>query len=214
MAFKKHNKLCEVCPRKLSTLPSSPCPMALERIHSIQAVESEGKRRRETEDLPGCPWYTTSSEHNNCFWSLVSTPDGNIEGFSDKEVCDLLMLTQTQADKSLQSALNKLRNIKDTDMMQELREMIYDKLASVKDDTVYYPDKFNEIIEKSSLTEEEESDEDEDLINEAIGKKSKKSKKKKIVDKVHLYGLYSNKTLERIKREKNGTYTSENDTEE
>lgn len=191
MSKEPKNKFCSACPRKLNRPPSDPCPLALERINALQISDEEGKRRRETDNLPGCPWYVTSAEHGYCFWNLVDSPDGKIDPFPDKEICDLLMLSPAQVDKALNSALSKLRAIKDQPDMQEFKELIIDQIERQSDNTIYLPDEFASLAAASS--EEPEQEEDYE-IPEA------KSKPKK---KVQLYGLYSQKKLDELKAKKN-----------
>lgn len=191
----RKGRFCDVCPRRLSLPPNEPCPLALERINALQLSDEEGKRRRETDNLPGCPWYVTSAEHGHCFWNLMASPDGLVEPFSDKDICDLLMLSQAQVDKAMNSAIAKLRAIKATDEMQELKELIYDRLATQSDDTIYMPGTISEVIDKTPSFSEEEDDETKEYAD-LVPDKGKMKKK------VQLFGLYSQKTLQRIKEEK------------
>ena len=185
--MKRKSKFCETCPRRLNNLPNSQCPLALERISALQTLDEDGKKKRESESLPGCPWYITSIEHNYCFWNLVTSPDGKIDPFTDKEIGNILMLSPAQVDKAMVSAIAKLRANRNSPDMQELRELILEKIASQSDDTIYLPDEFNSIADAIALAENEEE------IPEIPGEKKKK---------VQLYGLYSNKALERVRGKK------------
>lgn len=159
-------------------------------------MDEEGKRKKDIDSLPGCSYYVNSAEHGYCYWNLVSSPDGKIDPFTDKEICDLLMLTPSQIDKIANSGMTKLRSIKDTPEMQEFRELIIEKINADADNTVYLPDEFNSVVAAQNNAEAQEEGL-EDIINS--GKKKR--------EKVQLYGLYSQKTLERIKMEKDGNKT-------
>ena len=187
--MKKDNRFKNICPRKLDSPPSEPCQLALESINFLQTNNN-------SDSCSGCPWYINSAEHNYCFWKYAKTLD---ESVPDKEICQLLGITADILEKSSNSAISKLKNIKDEPYMQELRELIIENAENKNhDNTVYLPDEF-----RDKLKEEAEIKE-----TDATEKKPKKIKKgmgmplHKDGVKSDIWGIYSKKTLERIKKEK------------
>jgi hypothetical protein len=139
------------------------------------------------DDLPGCPWYTTSAEHNYCFWNQVQTedPHGRIDPFDDKEIVDSLGLTQSQVDRTFASGLAKLKVQRNSPEFQELKEQLADMNGREVDNSVYLPDSFIQAAEP-----------DDDIIETEADDMSVRPKRR-----VQLYGLYSQKKLEEIKHE-------------
>jgi hypothetical protein len=126
--------------------------------------------------------------------------DGQMEPAKDKEICDLLMLSQAQYDKAYQSALAKLRSPKMKDVVIELAEMAAE-IEKPGDNGIYMPDEFRAALSKSLFSDKIENEEDsassvDEDANLADIPEPKKTKKR-----VDLYGLYSDSTLERLKRE-------------
>ncbi len=187
MPGKKPNKsrFQEVCPRRLSSLPTAPCPLALERIHAMQMRKD--LKGIDAESLPGCSWYCTSAESNHCFWSQISIDNGP---YDDQETAKLLGIANSTVAHTLSSAINKLQEIKDTEALQDLKDMLVDIVNKETDNTVYIPDTF---LMKAKEFSEPTEEIDEDVAKDPTVKKPRKR---------HLYGLYSKQTLERIKREK------------
>jgi len=200
-------KFCEKCPRKLNAPPGEACPLALETVNNRIA----GGRRME-DDAPKCPWAINSATHNYCFWNLAEHLDN--DPIPDKEVCQLLNMSQTCVDRTLARAIQKTKALRGTPEVDHWIELLKDRINSTaSDDTVYFPDHFRTSIETANEPEEILSDE-EKLANELDSIANEKEKKKKRLKKsgmpVHrseskldIYGLYSKKTLERIKNEKN-----------
>lgn len=111
----------------------------------------------------GCPWAISSAAHGHCFWSYAEGIDG--ERVPDKEICDLLGINQSTLEKTLASALEKLKANKDSAEMQEWRETVLEAVERrTQDQTVYMPDSFR--ID-SGLTDEPA---EEDLPTDLLGK--------------------------------------------
>lgn len=185
MEPKGKNDLCKTCPRGLTRHPTQPCPMALQRIEALQAVQQAPDKKKEIDDLPGCPWYTTSAEHNYCFWNQVATedPNGRIDPLDDKEIVDSLGLTQAQIDRTFASAMIKLKSQRDTPEFQEMKEQLAGMSSREIDNSVYLPDSF---IQAAAP--------DPGIIDGEVDDKPAKPKKK-----IQLYGLYSQKKLGEIR---------------
>ncbi|MEM4379103.1 MAG: hypothetical protein QXL01_00250 [Thermoplasmatales archaeon] len=173
-----------------------PCAAALERIYAIQ-----GTKKKVDSDVitTGCPWYINSAEHNYCFWKFIKDVD---ESISDKDICDLLLIDQQTLEATLNSAIAKLKDLKDTPELQEFREILLDKINSMdSDNTVYLPDEFLFI---ASEAPEEERDPEADLFQDEKKKKRKGFGMPMHRDgkKVDLYGIYSKKKKEELIQEK------------
>lgn len=178
------------CPRQLDSPPCSSCPLALEKLNAVRA---DALDKRRTESNTGCPWYIASQEHHYCFWIYAETLE---ETVSDKEICALLGISQSVLEKTFASAVEKLKQIKDTEEIQVLREMIAEKLASQPHDyTTFIPDEFREALKKVSNTSENGA-----IMDEA-GKEEEAKPRKHPTGlplhrdgrKVDLFGLYSRK---------------------
>lgn len=179
----------QVCPRRLEGLPDSPCPLALERIHAI--TSQKDKKAKDVDNLPGCPWYCTSAESNFCFFSQVDTDTGP---YSDEDIAAHLSLTTAQVAKTYESGISKWRANKDSPDMQDLKETLIELTSRGGDNTVYLPDNFLVKNPTFGQAPEEDPHADADVPPDASPKKPRKRN--------HLYGLYSQQTLERIKKER------------
>lgn len=200
----KPNKFCQRCPRKLNNLTTEPCPMALERINARLA-----DRRADEDSLPGCSWAINSAEYNYCFWNLAQELEG--DPLTDKQICQLLNISPTTLDKIWNSILTKLRSRQHEPEIQDWIELLKHRVErSHVDDTIYMPDEFKSKVDK---TPEEEEDADAALaqeIEDMADEKEKAKKKKSRMgmplhrsgDKVDMYGIYSKKTLDRMRTEK------------
>jgi hypothetical protein len=200
--FKYPGNFCAVCPLKLTKEPTEPCPRALERVHAIQAEGNKSKA--DPDSLPGCPWAINSAEHNYCFWNLYKDLDHN--PIPDKEICNLLGISQQTLEKTFQSMIVKLQALRGTKVMDDLVEAIMERLATQDPDyTIYLPDSYA----KATPTDEEipeEPDEDEDAkLAEEATKKPRKNRgmpTHRSGNKSDLYGLYSKKALIEARKKK------------
>lgn len=125
----KRSRFHETCPRRLSNLPTAPCPVALLRLEIMRS----GKR--ETSDMPGCAWSCTSAEDNFCFWSMA-----NREGFDSmntKEISEALSLSPAQVDKSEKSALEKLNESGNMEILKIISEQVHDLNMNKTDNSIY-----------------------------------------------------------------------------
>jgi hypothetical protein len=193
MLRSKSKKFCDACPRKLSQPPDTPCPMALESIYLLQTSP-----KTVNEDNLPCPWYINSAEDGYCFFNYVKKIDQ--DPISDKDICRLLLIDQQTLEKTFQSAIQKLKNLKDSTEITELIDSVREKLSTMElDNTIYLPDRYIEPKET-----EEEGDQDKQLEEEldkklkfGLGMPVHRSKKR-----TDLYGLYSKKKLEELKKAK------------
>jgi len=194
------NRFCAACPRKLSKIPDEPCPRALERIYAQQS--DAGRSKSDPDALPGCPWALNSAEFNYCFWSYATQLD---EPVPDREICNLLGISQQMLDKTLKSAISKLQDLRGTDVMDGFVETVMEIAAQQNpDNTVYLPDSYSAPPETLQPGGEEEPDEDAKLVAE-VAKKPRKGYGMPVHrsgDRIDIFGLYSKKALEKAKNAK------------
>lgn len=179
----------------------TPCPFALERIHAMQA-EIQTSKGGNLEVSVGCEWYINSAEYNYSFKNMLKDLHGS--PLSDKEICQLLVITPAQLKEIFNSAIKKLESQKDSPEIRGLIELVAERrLSEDGDNTVYLPDSFKEKM--NSISEESAPEEEE---------KPKKRGRKKIKsafgmpvhrsgERVDIYGLYSKKKLIESKKKKN-----------
>jgi hypothetical protein len=136
----------------------------------------------------GCPWAISSAAHGHCFWSYAEQIDG--ERVPDKEICDLLGINQSTLEKTLASALDKMKANKDSPEMFEWREAVLEAVERrSQDHTVYMPDSFK--ID-SGLTEEPAEEElPADLLPKETPRRSRSQPIHRDGKKTDLFGLYS-----------------------
>lgn len=205
------SKFCNKCPRKLASLPSEPCPLALERINARMA-----DRRLDEDKAPGCPWAVNSAEYSYCFWALAE--DLHDDPKTDKEICQLLNITPTTLDKIEASIFEKLRARRGEEDMEQWIELLKHKVESKHvDDTIYMPDQFRSEVEKAQPTvpeEDEDLDPDAKLAKELGDMADEKEKRRKRLQKsgmpVHrsgtktdIFGITSKKKLEQMRKNGN-----------
>lgn len=187
---------------------SGPCPAALERIYAIQGT----KKKIDNDTITvGCPWFVNSAEHNYCFWNYAKTIEG--EPVSDSDICDLLLIDQSTLESTCNSALEKLRDLKDTPELQELKEILLDKIAKThQDNSVYLPDEYLNVAVEGA-TNEEEKDPEAELFSD-----DKKKKRKgfgmpihRDGKKVDLYGITSKRKRDEIIAEKKKAHEAKKD---
>jgi hypothetical protein len=167
-------------------------------------MQTDGKNK-DPDTLPGCPWAINSAEHNYCFWNFAAQLD---EPVADREICNLLGINQQMLEKTLESALAKLAKLRGTDTMNGFMEAVAESLSQQDPDhTVYLPDSYarspEEVLKDQPSTTEEE-DEDAKLVDEPK-KKPRRGYGMPVHrggDKVDLFGLYSRKKLEEVRKAK------------
>ena len=123
-------RFAKECPRHLQELPNIPCPSAIRRQEDITA----GKR--ETTDLPGCPWSCASAKFNFCFWCLAD--DDSFDDHSVKEIASLLGLSPAQVDKALSLAIKKLQEPELREELIILSEITQEMNNHNNDDNTLY----------------------------------------------------------------------------
>ena len=205
----KRNRFCELCPAKENKPPDDPCPLALERIHAMQAEAGNRSKGANLEVTAGCPWYVNSAEHNYCFWNLANELAGS--PIPDREICQLLGITQSQLNETFACSIKSLQERKDDKVIRDFIEAVIEKIQSQSDDnTVYLPEHFRMAIERQeekSKNAEPEEDPDTKPLRKGFGMPMHRDGQK-----VDLFGLYSQKTLEKKMRKKRGKRKKKNKT--
>lgn len=197
-------KLCVSCPA--STEDGGPSTCALERINYIQTTKNKPS---EQSDLPGCPWYTNAPEYGYCFWQLARDIHG--AGMSDKEICHLELIPISQIKDVIASATAKLLKAfnKGDPNVVEFVETLRERVAAHNNSDLELSEEIREYIDKM----ESEVLSETDIVSSADIAPKKRGRKKKKVEgmglpmhrsgkKIDLFGLYSDKTKQRIREEK------------
>lgn len=106
--MKKSNPMDPRCPRQLSDMPETFCPLAVMRL---RAIRTAGRELTEEEEnaLPGCPWAVNSQTANYCFFKYIDEFAGE-QTLSDIEVAALNCLSVDTVKKIEKEAMNKIRN--------------------------------------------------------------------------------------------------------
>jgi hypothetical protein len=149
-------------------------------------------------DNKGCPWGINSSEHSYCFWNLSKELKGN--PLTDREICNLLNITNAQLQETVKSALAKLKTLAGTEVMDDLISAVGENATmEASDNSIYLPDHFRSKGDVSDLLEQnqEEPKEPKKKIRKGFGMPTHRDGKK-----VDIWGIYSRKTLEKRKNEK------------
>lgn len=182
------SKFYDVCPRQLDCLPCEACPLALDRINAIKAESAaERKQNHDAEPNVGCPWFIASSDHNYCFWSYNESL-GN-DPASDREISDLLLMSKATLTQEYTDAISKLTLIKDSQLIQDLRDTVMDHAnnSGDVDYTTYMPNEFRSAIAKVETDgADQEPKQKVKLRKHPTGLPLHRDKRK-----VDLYGLYS-----------------------
>ena len=136
-------KLCQSCPKRTGS--KEPCSAALERVASRLA----NKQDSDENSFVGCSWAINSERHKYCFWEMANDLDG--EPKTDKEICQLLNISQTTLDQCWDSIVKKLQAQKDQAEMKEWFAAIEEHSNLVnRDDTIYTPSELRSVAETSS----------------------------------------------------------------
>jgi hypothetical protein len=135
----------EVCPRQLKQLPTEKCPSALLKLEFIQ----NGKR--DTPDLPGCPYYVNDCMSCFCWFNYANRDE--FSAHTTREIAQILNLTPAQIEKAEKSAIEKLTAIKSSEEMLLLQEIVAEMNMGNEDDTIYSIGSFSvAIIEELGKT--------------------------------------------------------------
>ncbi len=183
-------KLCSSCQANDSCQPSV---YALNSIYEIQCKSDA------PETVQRCEWYVNSSEYGYCFWRMLEDIDGQV--MSDKDICNLLLLTPAQYKEALESAILKLKKQYDAgnqDVVDYIESLFEKVKAEGDNDVIYTSQDISSVIDSTDTKEE---------IEESV---PKKKPRRSLAMPVHrdgkksdLYGLYSPKKLEELREKRN-----------
>lgn len=147
-------------------------------------------KERQEVDLSGvCEWFINSEEYNYCFWLLNKELSGS--PMSDREICQLLCITQAELEATYDNAISKLQENKDSPEVADLIELILEQAqSSAEDNTTFLPDTYRDKIEQ---IEAEAAGEEKPQGKRGRPKKGFGMPMHRDGRKVDLWGLSSNK---------------------
>lgn len=163
-------------------------------VHALQAAKiSKTPIDRDSVEKES-PWYINSEEHNYCFWELNKELHGS--PMSNKEIANLLVMTQDELEATFQSAILKLHTNRNEPDIKDFLELIQERINTTTDtenNSVYMPSNFREKIKELEHEEAAELEKE----NEANPKRGRGRPKKKMNNlplhrdgrKVDLFGL-------------------------
>ena len=185
----KH-KLCDSCPVNSGDGVSH---YALKAIESVQNKESE-------HGPACCPYYVNSKIHGYCFWKFLSY---EFEPINMQNISSLLCISVPEVKLALDSAIKKIKKGFEDDNPEivDFIELIRNKIQ-MYDNVTDFAELPEGILQNIPKHDEEEEIEEQ--------KKKKGRPKRTPLDmpihrsgkRVDIYGLYSNKALERYHNDK------------
>jgi hypothetical protein len=191
-------KIAEVCPRGLMCCPTEACPLAMDRINALKAEGPACRRSKEPESLPGCPWHVSSRDHHYCFWVLAETLQD--DPMTDREICDLLLISPETLEAVFQSACRKWSKLKNSEMISALRDLVAElSRQRPVDYSNYIPEDFREVLDR--VESQKATTEDLPPAEKAAIRRDRGMPIHRDGHKKDLFGLYSPKTRERMAKE-------------
>jgi hypothetical protein len=118
---------------------------------AILRLELIANGKRESEDLPGCPWACTVMQDNLCFWSFANRFE--FGPMDTKDISEVLGLSPAQILKAGDEAIEKLRNSEDFSIITAMAETAQE-LDRRKHDCSIYLTEASTVTELESLAEE------------------------------------------------------------
>jgi len=97
------------CPRQLETLPTSFCPLAVQRLKALRHAGRELTEEEEAK-LPGCGYATNHQLANYCFFNLVEGFIPENRNFSDMEIAHFLNISIDTVKKVEKKAIQHIRD--------------------------------------------------------------------------------------------------------
>lgn len=146
----KSHKRCHNCQAK----QGQPCHKAQERIRAIQISQSGGKM---DDSAIGCDFFINSKEYNYSFHAMLKDLHG--APIPDREICKLLMITQAELNATFESAINKLKAIKDGSLIQEIKDLV-GEMSDPNDNTIYMPDDLHMMQSAQDLEDKKQVEKD------------------------------------------------------
>jgi len=135
---------CGSCPHTTD----EPNQSAISVVHALQAAKiSKTPIDRDSVEAE-CPWYINSEEHNYCFWELNKELQNS--PMTNKEIANLLVMTQEELEETLASALAKLFASRKEESIKDFLETIQERInvgSDAENNSVYMPSNFREKIQ-------------------------------------------------------------------
>jgi hypothetical protein len=102
------SKMDKRCPRQLSELPDTWCPLAVQRLKALRHAGRELTEEEEAK-LPGCPWAINHQLANYCFFKFLedSLPDN--KNLSEMEIAHYCSISTDTVKKTEKKAIEKIR---------------------------------------------------------------------------------------------------------
>jgi hypothetical protein len=100
---KKKNEIMSRCPLGLKEYPTTPCPMAIQRIKAIKYNIIIDEK-----NMPGCPWWILDSSSCYCFWYYINVFQKDKEA-NVSEIAASLMLSNEEVEEIISDNINKLK---------------------------------------------------------------------------------------------------------
>lgn len=205
---KDEKTYCLSCPCVTgSNTPSSSALNALSDKNEREfSKKTQGGDTPVDSTLQTCEWYINSAEHDYCFWRYAQTIT---ESVSDKMICQLLCISQTELKDAFSSAIQKLQGLLGTDEMEVFLQSLVDKTK------IYERERFGQnVLDTDEMTasvirqinEKERQEQERRVFNEESSKIIKIRKKRESSTtnvssqprsrdgkKINLYGLSGSK---------------------
>lgn len=125
------------CPRKLESLPTEWCPLAVLRLKTLRSAKKELSEAEEAK-LPGCAWAIDDQMSGYCWfvYEAYNMPENPI---SDIDIAAMLHVSVDTVKKTADSAMQKIRSIKEIKEIKRLHseEPVVSDGLSVSDETIY-----------------------------------------------------------------------------
>lgn len=103
---KTKQKMDPRCPRQLTSMPRTFCPMAVQRL---KVLRNAGRELSEAEEssCPGCPWAIDFQMANYCFFQYMA--EFGDKTLSDIEIATMNNISVETVKKIEKTALNKIK---------------------------------------------------------------------------------------------------------
>ena len=110
------------CPLGKTCMPSSFCPLAVQRLKAIRYSKKNELTEEEEEKLPGCKWAVQNQTAHYCYFNLVSNCLPS-KPLSDVEIAYMLNISVEEVKIIEKRAIQKLKK---TEAFKEIAA-VYEK---------------------------------------------------------------------------------------
>lgn len=125
------------CPRKLDSLPTEWCPLAVLRLKALRSSKKELSEADEAKQ-PGCPWAINDQMSGYC-WFVYEAYNMPESPMSDVDIAAMLHVSTDTVKKTAERAMDKVRSTKEIKEIKDSfkDESIVEESLSLEDETVY-----------------------------------------------------------------------------